>query len=75
MRKRRLRNLQMDFKETLAKCEEFGFNEQITREMLWNSAYQLGRSRWYWGPAKWRKLVRQNATTVDFLRPAMSPKS
>jgi len=55
MRKRRLRNLQMDFKETLAKCEEFGFNEQITREMLWNSAY----SRWYWG-AKWAQARPSN---------------
>lgn len=35
---------------TLRKCEEFGFNERITHETLWNTAYQLGRSRWYWGP-------------------------
>jgi hypothetical protein len=41
----------MNFKEVLAKCQEFGFNEEITREMLWNEAYRLGRSRWYWGPA------------------------
>lgn len=38
-------------KETLARCQTFGFNEEITREILWNTAYQLGRSRWYWGPA------------------------
>lgn len=40
----------MNFKECKAKCEEFGFNEQITQETLWNTAYQLGRDRWYWGP-------------------------
>lgn len=40
----------MNLKETLDKCKEFGFNEEITRETLWNEAYQLGRSRWYWGP-------------------------
>ena len=39
-----------DLKETLAKCKEFNFNEDITREILWNTAYNLGRSRWYWGP-------------------------
>ena len=39
-------------KETLAKCKEFDFNEEITREVLWNTAYDLGRRRWYWGP-KW----------------------
>lgn len=41
----------MNLKETLAKCEEFGFNDQITKETLWNTAYSLGRSRWYWGPS------------------------
>ena len=40
----------MNLKETQDKCKEFGFNEQITQEMLWNEAYRLGRSRWYWGP-------------------------
>jgi len=40
----------MNFRETLAKCAAFGFNEAITRQTLWNEAYQLGRSRWYWGP-------------------------
>jgi hypothetical protein len=43
----------MTLKETLAKCKEFEFSEQITREMLWNEAYQLGRRRWYWGPMWW----------------------
>lgn len=40
----------MNFKETLAKCREFGFDEETTSLHLWNEAYQLGRSRWYWGP-------------------------
>lgn len=41
----------MNYKETLDKCKEFGFNEEITREVLWNEAYRLGRKRWYWGPS------------------------
>jgi len=41
----------MNFEETLAKCKEFGFNERVTQEILWNTAYQLGRKRWYWGPS------------------------
>ena len=41
----------MTLKETQAKCKEFGFNEEITQECLWNEAYRLGRSRWYWGPS------------------------
>lgn len=41
----------MNYQETLAKCQEFGFNEDITRKQLWNTAYRLGRSRWYWGPS------------------------
>ncbi len=40
----------MNYKETLDKCKKFNFNEEITREILWNTAYQLGRRRWYWGP-------------------------
>ncbi len=41
----------MNLKITIKKCQEFGFNEDITREMLWNEAYRLGRQRWYWGPS------------------------
>lgn len=40
----------MNYKECLDKCKDFGFGEHITREVLWNEAYRLGRSRWYWGP-------------------------
>ena len=40
----------MNFKETLAKCRELGWNEDLIREFLWNEAYTLGRKRWYWGP-------------------------
>lgn len=40
----------MNYKETLEACKKHEFNEEITREMLWNTAYDLGRSRWYWGP-------------------------
>lgn len=47
----------MNFKETLEKCQEFGFNEEITREMLWNEAYRVGRSRWYWGPSWFVRLI------------------
>jgi hypothetical protein len=36
--------------QAIKACEEFKFNEQITRETLWNAGYELGRSRWYWGP-------------------------
>ncbi len=39
-----------NLKETLEKCKEYNFNEEITHETLWNTAYRLGRSRWYWGP-------------------------
>lgn len=42
-----------DFEKTIKLCEEHGFNERITREILWNTAYQLGRSRWHWGPMWW----------------------
>lgn len=47
----------MNYQETLAKCREFGFNEDITRETLWNTAYQLGRKRWYWGPGWFVDLI------------------
>ena len=43
----------MGFKDLIAACEEAGFSESITREMLWNEAYRLGRSRWHWGPMWW----------------------
>lgn len=43
----------MGLRELQEKCREAGFNEQITQEMLWNEAYRLGRSRWYWGPMWW----------------------
>ena len=43
----------MNFRETLAKCREFEFSEELTREFLWNEAYRLGRERWYWGPRWW----------------------
>ena len=46
----------MNLEDTLAKCKEFGFNEDITRETLWNTAYLLGRSRWFWGPMWWVDL-------------------
>ena len=39
-----------NMKECLDTCKDFNFNEDITREMLWNTAYDLGRSRWHWGP-------------------------
>lgn len=42
---------------TIQQCKEFGFNEQITNETLWNTAYLLGRSRWYWGP-RWFVLLQ-----------------
>ena len=41
---------QTNLRETLQKCKDFGFNEEITRETLWNTAYWIGRDRWYWGP-------------------------
>lgn len=41
----------LNYQECLSKCREFGFNEDITRETLWNEAYSLGRRRWYWGPS------------------------
>lgn len=40
----------MNLEETLEACKRHDFNEEITRETLWNTAYDLGRSRWYWGP-------------------------
>ena len=45
--------LLMNFEETIKLCKEYNFNEQITQEILWNTAYLLGRSRWYWGPMWW----------------------
>jgi len=47
----------MNYKETIKACEKFEFNEQITREMIWYTAYALGRSRWYWGP-RWMSTFR-----------------
>lgn len=41
----------MNLKQTRSLCKEFGFNQEITIQYVWNTAYQLGRSRWYWGPA------------------------
>jgi hypothetical protein len=32
----------MTLKETIFRCKELGFNEQITYEMIWNEAYRLG---------------------------------
>jgi hypothetical protein len=46
-----MKNKPTNLKETLDRCADFNFNKQITQEMLWNTAYQLGRSRWYWGPS------------------------
>ena len=46
----------MNFKQTLAKCAELGLGEAFTRQTLWDEAYQLGRSRWYWGPSWMVKL-------------------
>lgn len=46
----------MTYKETLAKCRELGLDAESTRLMLWNEGYNLGRSRWYWGPSWWINL-------------------
>ena len=40
-----------NFSEVYKKCEEFGFNKEITAEMCWNEGYRLGRKRWHWGPS------------------------
>lgn len=42
--------VETNLQETLKLCRDYGFNEEITREILWNTAYDLGRSRWHWGP-------------------------
>jgi hypothetical protein len=47
----------MNLKKMIKACEDFGFNEEITREMLWNEAYRIGRSRWWWGPM-WMSSVK-----------------
>lgn len=41
----------MNYKECLQRCKELDFNYEITKEILWNEAYRLGRARWYWGPS------------------------
>lgn len=53
----------MNLQETINKCKEFGFNEQTTREMLWNEAYSLGRKRWYWGPS-WFVTLTSRINTI-----------
>lgn len=58
----------MNLEETIKKCEEFGFNEQMTREILWNTAYHLGRSRWHWGPRWWVDFVGWWNTQISKLR-------
>jgi len=32
----------MTLKETVERCKELGFNEEITYETLWNEAYRVG---------------------------------
>jgi hypothetical protein len=39
-----------DFKRTLSEAQKLGWSEDLIRESLWNTAYLLGRKRWYWGP-------------------------
>jgi len=56
-------------KETVEACKRFNFNEQITREMLWNEAYRLGRSRWYWGPSWMVSLIGWVNTQKSKLSP------
>lgn len=57
-----------DFEKTLEACKRFGFSEQITREMLWNEGYALGRKRWYWGPAWWVSVMGWVNTQLSKLR-------
>lgn len=49
--------METNLKETLENCRKFNFNEEITREVLWNTAYDLGRSRWHWGPRWWVSFI------------------
>ncbi len=58
-----------NLQKTIKQCEEFGFNEQITREILWNTAYGIGRSRWYWGP-RWVTALRGYINTKLYERKA-----
>lgn len=37
-------------RRTILECRDLGLSKELTEEMLWNAAYDLGRSRWYWGP-------------------------
>jgi hypothetical protein len=57
----------MNFEETKAACREHGFNQEITEETLWNTAYQLGRDRWYWGPRWFVSLTGWFNTQKDRL--------
>lgn len=36
---------------TLEVCRDFKFNADLTHEVVWNTAYRLGRARWHWGPS------------------------
>jgi hypothetical protein len=58
---------------TLRACEEFGFNESITREILWNTAYKLGRDRWHWGPRWWVSTCGWINTRTRLLRWLLAP--
>ena len=65
----------MNFQETLAKCKEFGFNEDITREVLWNEAYWLGRSRWHWGPHWWVNVCGWVNTQKSKIKSCLTKKN
>lgn len=65
-----------EFDQTIHACKEAGLNENITREMIWNTAYQLGRSRWHWGPAWFVSFVGRWNTWKHrlFLRKSARPE-
>lgn len=56
------------FKECRDCCKQFGFNEDITAETLWNEGYRLGRSRWHWGPWWWVNVIGWFNTMKSRLR-------
>lgn len=56
------------FRDCYEACEHFQFDKETTAEQCWNMGYQLGRKRWYWGPAWFVTLQGWINTQISRLR-------
>jgi hypothetical protein len=62
-----------DFQHTLQEAQNLGWSEDLIREALWNTAYRLGRKRWYWGPMWMSSLQGWINSRIANLRHAAQP--